>query len=1696
MIQLPASAFAMVFVTSLRRRVPTVAFLVACAVCLAFAPAAKGQTIVQQETFETDGEGSRYDAFDADGPIATFSDGSTDYFTRTDGSNISGGVSLPGPEGSFFFAGQDVDGEGAVPPVALELASANTSGFSNLTVRALFAEDDDGSNEDWDSSDYLRLQYSTDGGSTFANLICFGGDGSSFNSEPGIDNDCDGVRDAGGTSLTDTFTEFTGSIPGTPSSVILRIEAQLNSGDEDFAIDNIRLEGTSGSSTDLAIAATDADKDEGDSGTTAFTFTVDRTGDTSGATDVNYNVSGADVDGTDFDGGALPSGTVSFTAGQTTSETITVDVVGDATAEPDETFTVTLSNPTNGATITTASADGIIRNDDVDTSLPFAENFDGSGLGTFSEVSVTGSFTWEQDTDNGNSFADINAFDNDTATPDEDWLVSPAFDLSGTSNEELSVETQERFEGPNLELLFSTDYTGSGDPNNATWTELVGDEASTPEFDDTSTGSTFSAFATTVVSLPAAAASASTVYFAFRYEADGSGGNSEHWRVDDFEVKEVTGTNLTIAATDADKDEGDSGTTAFTFTVDRTGDTSGATDVNYNVSGADVDGTDFDGGALPSGTVSFTAGQTTSETITVDVVGDATAEPDETFTVTLSNPTNGATITTASADGIIRNDDVDTSLPFAENFDGSGLGTFSEVSVTGSFTWEQDTDNGNSFADINAFDNDTATPDEDWLVSPAFDLSGTSNEELSVETQERFEGPNLELLFSTDYTGSGDPNNATWTELVGDEASTPEFDDTSTGSTFSAFATTVVSLPAAAASASTVYFAFRYEADGSGGNSEHWRVDDFEIRESTTPPSFVSAEVNSTTLTITYDETLDASSVPAGTDFTVTGGTSGEVTVSSVSITGTDVALTLASAVQSGETVTLDYTPGTTPIRDASGNDAASLSGENVTNNTSAPTPNLVINEILADPDPSDGDSNGDGTVDTQDDEFVEIVNIDGASVDISDWTVSDGVGVRHTFPANTVLADGEAIVVFGGGMPSAAFGGAVVQTASTGLTGFNNGGDTVTLKDASGTVVAESTYGSEGGNDEALTRDPDLTGEFVQHTSATGSSGALFSPGTQVDGTPFSGASGPFATTIIGQDNPPEGNDRGFRMLAFPTAFEATTLEDDLDFTVSSGSILQTFPGGANGDPWTEVTDLSTTIERGQGFILFFFDDSTDPLESDGIQLDVPNNGERQTEPFTTPTLPANDEFQVLGNPFDEAFDLSEGLPDLTTTEFGATVAVWNGDLGQYELITQGDPDDQVPAFNGFVIQRTTVGAGASDATLTFDPAGKTGSTGDLIGTQSALRPATSNVRVVELQMEATDGSTTSRSTARLRLADNGTVTSDWDAYDFGALPPPASSNGYALAGFPLPHNGATPLRAVASEPYAPNATIDIDLPLHVESVGLSGTATLRWPEEKQTPDYVPADWNVGLVDTAPADGSGTVIHDLRAEGTYTFDLASGNAIGNPSEARFRLRITAGPLPVELARFDAAQVDNGIRLQWQTVSETNNAGFEVQRRVIGDGITAHSDSTDLASWEGIGFVEGAGTTTKTQTYRFRDTDVPFNASGLRYRLRQVDVDGAVSYSDVQSVKAPLPQATTLHTPFPNPASHGATLRYELPEPTDVEIRIYDLLGRQAQAVTTEQQPAGRHEVRIPTGRLAPGAYFVRMTTGTSVYTKRLTIVR
>jgi uncharacterized protein len=411
------------------------------------------------------------------------------------------------------------------------------------------------------------------------------------------------------------------------------VNVDATGSDDGLAIDNFSLQGVAAVAMPGTLAlAGDVTLSEGNSGTTAFTFTVNRTGGTSGAVSASYAITGSGVsaaDASDF-GGALPSGTVNFADGQS-SATITVNVSGDIVLESDETFTVTLSAPTNGATFGTATAIGTIQNDDVPP-IP-------GTLALAGDVSVA----------EGNSGTTALIF-TVNRTLGSSGAVTAAYVITGSG---VDAANAADFGGtlPSGLVSFADGQTS------ATITVNVSGDV-TFEANET--------FAVTLSS-PTGGALLGTA------TATGTINNDDLPPAGNLSIDDVNTT------------EGDSGNTIFTFTVTRAGGSTGAVTVDYVVTGGTANAADF-GGAFPSGAINFADGET-SQTIEISVSGDTSFEPDETFAVTLSNATGGATITDATGAGVIANDDAPPPPPVIfineVHYDNSGADLNEAIEIAG-----------------------------------------------------------------------------------------------------------------------------------------------------------------------------------------------------------------------------------------------------------------------------------------------------------------------------------------------------------------------------------------------------------------------------------------------------------------------------------------------------------------------------------------------------------------------------------------------------------------------------------------------------------------------------------------------------------------------------------------------------------------------------------------------------------------------------------------------------------------------------------------------------------------------------------------------------------------------------------------------------------------------------------------------------
>ncbi len=204
--------------------------------------------------------------------------------------------------------------------------------------------------------------------------------------------------------------------------------------------------------------------------------------------------------------------------------------------------------------------------------------------------------------------------------------------------------------------------------------------------------------------------------------------------------------------------------------------------------------------------------------------------------------------------------------------------------------------------------------------------------------------------------------------------------------------------------------------------------------------------------------------------------------------------------------------------------------------------------------------------------------------------------------------------------------------------------------------------------------------------------------------------------------------------------------------------------------------------------------------------------------------------------------------------------------------------------------------------------------------------------------------------------------------------------------------------------------------------------------------------------------------------------------------------------IPVELLSFTSEVIGNDVRLNWLTSTETNNMGFNVERKQVS---SPQSSVGNLANtyWEKIGFVNGQGTTTEPQTYSFSDNDL--DAGNYQYRLKQMDFNGSFEYSNIIDVEIISPNKFSLEQNYPNPFNPSTTIHYTIPDVTLsgvegslVQLKVYDVLGNEIATLVNEEKPAGNYEIDFNASKLSSGVYFYTLKVGSFVETKKMILLQ
>jgi hypothetical protein len=213
--------------------------------------------------------------------------------------------------------------------------------------------------------------------------------------------------------------------------------------------------------------------------------------------------------------------------------------------------------------------------------------------------------------------------------------------------------------------------------------------------------------------------------------------------------------------------------------------------------------------------------------------------------------------------------------------------------------------------------------------------------------------------------------------------------------------------------------------------------------------------------------------------------------------------------------------------------------------------------------------------------------------------------------------------------------------------------------------------------------------------------------------------------------------------------------------------------------------------------------------------------------------------------------------------------------------------------------------------------------------------------------------------------------------------------------------------------------------------------------------------------------DGSGTTLTDNSGNG-HNGTLIGGVNFASP----------ATPLPVELTAFTANISGSNVSLHWQTATEVNSYGFEVEK-IVGS-LHSAAGSSSPNTWVKIGFVQGSGNSNSPKEYSFVEAN-PVSGKSY-YRLKMIDIDGSFEYSDIVEVSFNLDISTfELSQNYPNPFNPTTSIQYSVGSRQNVSLRVFDVLGNEIATLVNEAKEAGKYQVKFNASKLSSGIYLYKL---------------
>lgn len=237
---------------------------------------------------------------------------------------------------------------------------------------------------------------------------------------------------------------------------------------------------------------------------------------------------------------------------------------------------------------------------------------------------------------------------------------------------------------------------------------------------------------------------------------------------------------------------------------------------------------------------------------------------------------------------------------------------------------------------------------------------------------------------------------------------------------------------------------------------------------------------------------------------------------------------------------------------------------------------------------------------------------------------------------------------------------------------------------------------------------------------------------------------------------------------------------------------------------------------------------------------------------------------------------------------------------------------------------------------------------------------------------------------------------------------------------------------------------------------------------------------WTVGQSSSWADDGVNVGVQVTGTSPNFMITYVVSGGMTEGQEYLFSVGSTGSALPVEFIFFEAKEKNDKVELTWATAMELNNDYFEIQR------------SHDGLSWDALEQIEGFGTTKQQQNYIAYD-QAPM--SGLNYyRLKQVDFDGTIDYSDVRQVEfnEGISEPLQVTSVYPNPFADFITIEFQSPKDGDAQLQLFNSSGVLLQTQTQMVYKGTQNAKFSDLSSLETGAYVLVVSMGEERVTKTL----